>query len=155
MSGGGQMRLRRRFSCWVRQGALLVTGGLIGLAMVTTATAQATNPSSMSQAESQSPVQMFSAILVNPQNFARQRSVMVLVKVHGIRLVEPIEAQGQARPSEAHLRYQIDQGPIIATAATQLNFLDLGSGDHVITVQLAGNDEKPIGAQQLLTVSIP
>lgn len=121
----------------------MVTGGVIGLAMAVASAAQTPATSSQTpgvqsggaQTESRPPVQMFSAILVDPQSFAEQRSVIVRVKVDGLRLVDPYETQGEPKSSEAHLHYRVDQGAIIATTATQISFHELGSGDHVITVQ--------------------
>lgn len=55
----------------------------------------------------------------------------------------------------ARLHYQIDDSPVIATPSTKLSFHELKPGDHKITVVLAGNDHRPLGPQDTLTVKVP
>jgi hypothetical protein len=38
---------------------------------------------------------------------------------------------------------------------TKLSFHELSSGEHKIVVMLAGNDHKPLGPQETLTVTVP
>jgi hypothetical protein len=53
------------------------------------------------------------------------------------------------------LEYQIDQGPVLATADTLVMFRDLSTGKHIITISLVGNDYKELGAKTELEVDIP
>ena len=100
-------------------------------------------------------VQMFSAILVDPEALAKQKAVTVEVSVDGIELKDPQEVSPSPSRPQAHLLYQLDQGPSIATKANRVTFLDLPPGEHSITIRLAGPDHKPLGPYQLLTVRIP
>jgi hypothetical protein len=56
---------------------------------------------------------------------------------------------------QGHVDYQVVKGPIIATPTAKLSFHELTPGAHTIVVVLAGNDHKPLGPQQQLTVSVP
>lgn len=98
----------------------------------------------------------FSAVLVAPEQLARQRSVMVQVTAPKMAWVEPAEAAGVAQPGQGHLHYRVDDGPIIDTANPLLTFHALSPGRHTIAVELASNDHRPVGRPiQLLTVTIP
>ncbi len=136
---------------------VLLFGGLIaGLAAMQAAlTPLRAAESAARNAAAVEGAQMFSAILVSPDDLAKHKAVTVEVKVDGIELVDPAEAGSRSKPGQAHLHYQVDQGPVIVTTATKLSFQDLASGDHTITVNLAGNDHRPVGPQQVLSVRIP
>ena len=56
---------------------------------------------------------------------------------------------------QGHLHYQLDKGPIIATPTRKLSFHELPPGSHTIVVMLVGNDHKPLGPEERLTVNIP
>jgi hypothetical protein len=43
----------------------------------------------------------------------------------------------------------------IASTAPMLSFHDLSVGEHKIMITLAGNDHKPLGPQETLTITIP
>ncbi len=58
-------------------------------------------------------------------------------------------------PGQGHLHYQVDKGPVVATPTAKLTWHDLTPGTHTIVVMLAGNDHKPLGPQQQLTVTVP
>lgn len=95
------------------------------------------------------------ATLVEPQKAAQQKAATVQVKVNGIKLTDPAAAHEKPKQGEGHLHYQLDNGPVIATTATKLSFHELPSGQHRITVMLAGNDHSPLGPQETLSVMIP
>jgi hypothetical protein len=44
---------------------------------------------------------------------------------------------------------------VIATSASKLAFHELKPGNHEIRVALVGNDHKPIGPEEIITVMIP
>jgi len=95
------------------------------------------------------------ASLVDADAKAAARSAVVQVSVDGIEIVDPASVNEQAKEGQGHLHYQLDQGPVIATTNTKMSFHELSSGMHQITVTLAGNDHKPLGPQQTLTVNVP
>ena len=55
----------------------------------------------------------------------------------------------------AHLHYQLDNGPIVATSAKTLEFANLTSGSHTITVYVADASHTPLSDQKTLTVTVP
>ncbi len=55
----------------------------------------------------------------------------------------------------AHFHYQLDNGPIVATTAKTLEFANLTSGSHTITVYVADASHTPISEQKTLTVTVP
>lgn len=77
------------------------------------------------------------------------------VKVTGIKIVDPAEANEKPVAGQGHLHYQVDDGPVIATTTMKLSFHGLTPGAHKIVVTLAGNDHNPLGPQQTLNVTIP
>jgi len=97
----------------------------------------------------------FEATLVDASAKALKKTATVDVKVAAIGLVDPDTTDGKPKPGQAHLHYQLDKGPIIATTATKLSFHNLTPGQHTIMVTLAGNDHNPIGRENVLTVTIP
>lgn len=97
----------------------------------------------------------FSAQLVNTVSSPNKRSVSVLVNVAGLAMTDPQIARGEAMAGQGHIRYQVDNGPEIATIAPKLDFHRLASGAHTIKVMLVGNDHKLLGPQQTLKVLIP
>jgi hypothetical protein len=96
-----------------------------------------------------------SATLVDPEKKAQEQAATVEVKVTGVQLIDPAAVHEKPQPGEGHLHYQVDADPVIATTATKLSFHELSSGEHTIRVMLAGNDHKPMGPQETLTVTIP
>jgi len=77
------------------------------------------------------------------------------VDVQGIQIIDPAEVSEIAAPGQGHLHYQVDNGPTISTTAKKLSFHGLTKGSHTIRVVLAGNDHKPLGPHETLTVDIP
>jgi hypothetical protein len=96
-----------------------------------------------------------SATLVDPETKAQKHEATVEAKVAGVQIVDPAKVNEQPAPSQGHLHYQLDSGPVIATTATKLSFHELSAGEHKITVMLAANDHTALGPQKTLTVTIP
>lgn len=95
------------------------------------------------------------AKLIDADKKAADRAATVEVTTSGVELVDPAISMEKAVPGQAHVHYQLDKGPIIATHAAKLSFHELTPGVHTIVVMLAGNDHKPLGPQQTLTVTVP
>jgi hypothetical protein len=95
------------------------------------------------------------AKLVDPEKKAKGKAATVEVTVTGVSLIDPAKVREIPKAGQAHFHYQVDNGPVIATTTTKLSFHELSSGQHTITVMLAGNDHKPLGPQQTLTVTVP
>jgi hypothetical protein len=95
------------------------------------------------------------AKLVDPEKKAAGRAATVEVTTSGVELVDPATAGEKPMAGQGHLHYQVDNGPVVATPAAKLSFHELMPGTHTIVVVLAGNDHKPLGPQQRLTVTIP
>ncbi len=66
-----------------------------------------------------------SAKLIDPEQRAKEQAAAVAVRVTGIQLVDPTAVKEQPQPGQGHLQYQVDDGPVIATAATTLSFHEL------------------------------
>jgi hypothetical protein len=97
----------------------------------------------------------FEATLVDAEAKARERAASVQVDLRSVRMTDPDATTGKPAAGEAHLHYQLDDGPVIATTATKLGFHELAPGNHLIKITLAGNDHKPVSAQQTINVTIP
>jgi hypothetical protein len=95
------------------------------------------------------------AKLVDADTKASQRAATVEVTTSGVQLVDPGISMEKAAAGQGHLHYQLDKGPIVATPAAKLSFHELAPGPHTIVVMLAGNDHKPLGPQQQLSVTVP
>lgn len=95
------------------------------------------------------------ARLVDAEKKAPKREATVTVAVAGVDIIDPATVNETARPGQGHLHYRLDGGAVIATTATKLSFHNLETGRHAIEVVLAGNDHKPLGPQQTLTVVVP
>jgi hypothetical protein len=95
------------------------------------------------------------ATLVDADAKARQQAATVKVDVTGVRLVDPAMAKEKPVNGQAHLHYQVDDGPVIATPSAKLSFHGLKPGAHRIKVVLAANDHSPLGPEQTLDVTIP
>jgi hypothetical protein len=93
--------------------------------------------------------------LVDAEQKAQKKTATVKATVTGLRIVDPAASNEYPVPGEGHLHYQVDNGFVIATTATKLSFHGLSSGQHKISVTLAGNDHQPLGAPEILTVNIP
>ena len=95
------------------------------------------------------------AKLIDQDKKAAARAATVEVTTSGVQLTDPAISNEKPVPGQGHLHYQLDKGPIIATPAAKLSFHELPPGTHTILVMLAGNDHKPLGPQQQLTVTVP
>ena len=95
------------------------------------------------------------ARLVDAEKKAAGRAATVEVTTSGVELVDPAVSMEKAVAGQGHLHYQVDQGPVIATPSAKLSFHELAPGAHTIVVVLAGNDHKPLGPQQKLTMTVP
>jgi len=95
------------------------------------------------------------AKLVDRDAKARKGEMTVEVSVGGLELTDAAKAMEQPRTGQGHIHYRLDDGPVIATTATKLSFHELGAGAHSLEVRLAGNDHKPLGPAQKLSVTVP
>lgn len=93
--------------------------------------------------------------LVDAEQKAKKRSATVVVKVSGLKIVDPASAKEKPVNGQGHLHYRLDDGPVIATTATKLSFHELTSGLHSFTVTLAGNDHAPLAPPQTVAVTVP
>jgi len=100
-------------------------------------------------------VPSLTAVLLDPEKKALKKSLTVVVKVSGIKLVDPDSVEGKPHAGEGHLHYRLDDGPTVATTATKLSFHGLASGTHTLTVLLAANDHAPLGPSATLSVRVP
>ena len=94
------------------------------------------------------------ASLVEPEKNGARGWATVTVKVSGVTLTDPATANEVPKPGQAHLHYQLDDGPVVATIAPKLSFHDLKAGEHKIVVMLAANDHSPLGPQATLSVRV-
>jgi hypothetical protein len=94
------------------------------------------------------------AEMVETENKAKRREATIVVTTGGIQLVDPTTAK-EAKIGEGHLHYRVDDGPVIATTATKLSFHELSSGEHKISVTLAGNDHKPLTDAITFIMTVP
>jgi hypothetical protein len=97
----------------------------------------------------------FKAMLVDEKTKAEKKNAVVKVTVTGIKMVDPALVNEKPRPGQGHIHYQVDDGPIIATPSLKLSLHELKPGEHTIKVTLVGNDHKPLGPEETLTVTIP
>ncbi len=95
------------------------------------------------------------AVLVDAEKKAKEQTATVQVTVTGVQLIDPASVKEHPAKGQGHLHYRVDDGPVIATPTPKLSFHGLTSGQHKILVMLAGNDHKPLGPEQTLTVTIP
>jgi hypothetical protein len=95
------------------------------------------------------------AALVEPEKKAKEKAATVKVTVTGVQIVDPATDAEKPVAGHAHLHYQVDADPVIATTASKLSFHDLPSGQHTIKVVLAGSDHAPLGPEKTLSVDVP
>ena len=95
------------------------------------------------------------AKLVDAEKKAAEKAATVEVTTSGVELVDPAMSKEKAVPGQAHLHYQVDKGPVVATPSAKLSFHELTPGTHTILVVLAGNDHQPLGPREQLTVTVP
>jgi hypothetical protein len=94
------------------------------------------------------------ASLADPEKNGARGAATVVVKVQGVTLTDPASVNELPKAGQAHLHYQIDDGPVVATTAPKLSYHGLGVGDHKIVVMLAANDHSPLGPQETLQVRV-
>ena len=95
------------------------------------------------------------AELTNAETNAAKGNALIQVTVSDVELIDADDAGSTPRPGQGHLHYQVDDGPVIATSAKKLGFHELEPGSHRIRVALVGNDHKPLGPEDTVTVLIP
>jgi hypothetical protein len=110
---------------------------------------------SLAQAPGSATKPTMTAKLVDPDKKAADKAATVEVTTSGVELTDPAISHEKAVPGQGHLHYQLDKGPVVATPAAKLSYHELAPGTHTILVVLAGNDHKPLGPQQQLTVTVP
>lgn len=94
------------------------------------------------------------ASLVDPEKNASKASATVVVKVTGVTLTDPASVNEVPKAGQAHLHYQVDDGPVVATTSPKLSFHGLKAGDHAIVVMLAANDHSPLGPKETFSVRV-
>lgn len=127
--------------------SIAVTGAALSLLMA--------GPLVHAQAPAAAAKATMTAKLVDADKKAEEKAATVEVTTSGVELVDPAMSKEKAVPGQAHLHYQVDKGPVVATPSAKLSFHELTPGPHTILVVLAGNDHKPLGPQQELTVTVP
>jgi len=95
------------------------------------------------------------AKLVDREAKARKGELTVEVTVAGLEIVDAAKSMEQAKAGQGHIHYRLDDGPVVATTATKLSFHGLRAGSHRLEVRLAGNDHKPLGPAQNLSITVP
>jgi hypothetical protein len=143
----------RRTAC----GALTILGVTSALAL-----AQPANPPQKTPQPQQKPYEAkgtdqgtatLTARLVDMEQLAAHGAAGVEVQVTGVKLIDPGSVGEKPAPGQGHLHYQIDDGPVIATTATDLMFHQLKPGPHKLKVMLAANDHSPLGPSQELSIT--
>jgi hypothetical protein len=61
---------------------------------------------------------------------------------------------GKAVKGQGHIRYKLDDEPIVDSTETQHTFFGLCPGYHKIRVLLVGNDSKPLGPEEIFGILI-
>lgn len=97
---------------------------------------------------------LLTARLVDPKTNSRKHRAVVEVQIDGVQLVEP-EANHQPRADQAHLQYRLDNDPIQNTTSRTCTFEHLASGQHLIRVALADNENHELGKDQSLRLNVP
>jgi hypothetical protein len=110
---------------------------------------------SLAQAPGSATKPTMTAKLVDPDKKAADKAATVEVTTSGVELTDPAISHEKAVPGQGHLHYQLDKGPVVATPAAKLSYHELPPGTHTILFVLAGNDHKPLGPQEQLTVTVP
>lgn len=95
-----------------------------------------------------------SAQLIEPEKNGARGAATVAVNVTGVTLTDPATVNEMPKPGQAHLHYQLDGGPVVATTAPKLSFHGLQPGEHKLVVMLAANDHSPLGPEETLNVRV-
>lgn len=94
------------------------------------------------------------ASLVNKENNAKNHRAVIEVQTDGVELVSGTSGS-DVKLDQAHLQYQLDDGPVQNSTARTWTFDNLKPGKHEIHVSLAANDNHPVGKGATLTVTVP
>lgn len=86
------------------------------------------------------------ATLVDKATLAAKKMASLNVTVKGATI---------AHGADAHIHYQLDNGPIIATSDTKLMFANLSPGSHTLVVTVANHQHQPLSDPQTITFNIP
>jgi hypothetical protein len=98
----------------------------------------------------------FKSELLNPAHEAQEAAMAVQVsEIQGVKIVDPDKEKEQPKTGEAHIHYQLDNGPIVATTVQKLTFHGLTPGKHTITITLAANNHAALTDPQKLDFDIP
>jgi hypothetical protein len=95
------------------------------------------------------------ATLIEPEKNSARGAATVTVDVTGVALTDPASVGETPKAGQAHLHYQVDDGPVVATTAAKLSFHGLAAGEHRVVVTLAANDHSPLGPKETLNVVVP
>lgn len=87
------------------------------------------------------------ATLVDAEKQSDLNQMTVVVKVKGVDM--------KPEDGHPHLHYRLDDGAVIGTSATRLNFYELSPGPHSIHLSLVDGKHKPLGFEDTLTIDIP
>jgi hypothetical protein len=94
------------------------------------------------------------ADLIEPEKKAKEQAATVKVEVTGVEIVDPATVGEKPKAGQAHLHYQVDDGPVVATTAPKLSFHGLKPGEHKVLVMLAANDHSPLGPKETLSLRV-
>jgi hypothetical protein len=97
---------------------------------------------------------MLRASLKNKEKNSEQHAAEVEVETQNIALVN-LGIPSYAANDLGVLEYQVDHGPVLATADSLVMFRNLTPGKHIITISLVSTNYKELGARSELEVDIP
>lgn len=92
---------------------------------------------------------------VNLEENARHHRAVIEVQTDGLKIVDPASVNHEPRSDEAHIQYRLDNGPIENSTSKTWTFDNLSSGEHLIRVAVAGNDNHQLGEIKALKVHVP
>lgn len=95
------------------------------------------------------------ADLANKEQNAKEHRAVIQVQTDGVKIVDPASVHYEPRLDEAHIRYQLDNGPANDSTSKTWIFDNLSPGEHRIKVTLESSDNQRMGKGKLLKVHIP
>lgn len=95
------------------------------------------------------------AKLADKHENTKLHKVVVTVETDGVRIVDPASVHYEPKLDEAHIQYQLDNGPTYASTSKEWTFSHLSHGEHTITIALISSDNHPMGKKKVLKVSVP
>lgn len=95
------------------------------------------------------------AKLADPDENAKSHKAVIVVDTDGVRIVDPASVHYEPRLDEAHIQYQLDNGPAYASTSKEWTFSHLSHGEHTVTIALISSDNHPMGKKKVLKVSVP